>query len=185
MNLSNVSIVIIAAALVGCGAQGASQTDIGVPAASPHQQASERGQPARGDAFSGSYTGRASGGDGCSDGVSEYLVFQGRGKAAFLHRSRESGTLVTSYGPSMRCLYSGSVTLSETKDRNSTVTMTISGSASTSLAYAVTAGTGRFAKATGHGVFTITLGGLMRSSQRASPLCCQTYYDEWSGKLKF
>jgi hypothetical protein len=184
MKISKVPIAIIAAALVGCsGPQGVLQTNLDAPAAGPQQQTLERARPANGGAFSGSYTGRASGGDDCSG--SEYLTFQGTGNASFLHRSRESGTLMASYGSSTQCSYSGSATLTERKDPDSTVTMSITGNASTSLTYTVTSGTGRFAKARGHGVFSITVSGSMRPSLGASPLCCRHYYDEWSGKLKF
>jgi hypothetical protein len=186
MKISKVPTAIIAAALVGCsGPQGVLQTNIGVPAAGLQPQTLEPASPANGGAFSGSYTGRASGGDDCSYGVSEYLIFHGAGKASFLGRSKESGTLMASYGSSTQCSYSGSATLTERKDPDSTVTMSITGNASTSLTYTVTSGTGRFAKARGHGVFSITVSGSMRPSLGASPLCCRHYYDEWSGKLKF
>lgn len=180
MKISSAIIAIATAALAGCGGP---RSNVGIPAPSAQQQAFEAARPANGGTFNGRYSGRAGGGDYCSHGVSEYLVFEGRGKASFLHQSRESGTIIASYGPP--CEYSGSATLSERKGSTSTVTMSITGNSPSLLTYTVSSGTGRFAKATGHGVFTIKLGGLRRFSQRGSPLCCQTYSDQWSGKLNF
>lgn len=130
--------------------------------------------PLNGGAFSASYAGKMTSSGYCArGGNNQDLMFKGKGKASFLHGSKEHGTIEVGYGPSMLCSsYAGSFTLTDSKHPTATVVMSISGNDIDALTFTVAGGTGRFAKAKGQGTLSINYSS-------------GVYSDQWSGKLSY
>ena len=136
--------------------------------------------PARGGAFSASYSGTYTFTPCVHGKINGAFGFSGAGSASFLRKSSEMGGLGSS---NLTCgSWSGSAVLSSTRHPDDTITVSLSGGdlghpPPCSLGhcnFSVTAGTGRFAHATGSGTMHMSL-------NRGS----NTYSDTWSGTLQF
>jgi hypothetical protein len=170
------SVCAVAILLAGCG--GSFNTPSTVTAAMPE---TARTSPASGGAFSGGYSGSFS--FTICHGLKSKGVFRfsGTGLVSFLGPSRESGRLHShQYARPYDCTpWSGSVTLTSSKDPSNSISMSLKERIPTPnpcqpYPYKVTSGTGKFANATGSGTVELICRG-MRG----------TYSDQWSGTISF
>lgn len=182
LNLSRcaVGVCVAAVSLGACGSQGL----IGAPGRNTTLVTAPITRAAGGGAFSGGYSGKH-GFQRCIyvAGPKEGLFgYTGKGTVSFLGPSSESGQLV-SENVSHQCLpWSGTATLTSSKNSKNSILVQLSGGSYSepcghSFLYTVTGGTGKFVGATGAGTVSFSCApGHHRRSQ-------STYTDQWLGTL--
>jgi hypothetical protein len=131
----------------------------------------------RGGTFTASYSGRFSFQDCDPEGQNGDVDFNGKGKASFLFRSRESVSVQTRWVEihGGGCWWLGGVaTLVSRRNPLNTITLNVSGPdpCAVRLRWTVSKGTGKFKNASGKGWVTFTCGS-------------RTYTDSWTGTLNY
>lgn len=135
---------------------------------------------ARGGSFSASYSGTYYD-SGCWKGAGEYTNFTGMGKASFLFRSSESGSVAAPFHylrGGVCSPWTGAATIMSKRNTQNSITLNLSGGhgpcyPNSKLNWTVSKGTGRFHHATGSGTVTFMCGDKW------------AYSDQWSGTLYF
>lgn len=165
------AVAIAAAVLTGCGGSqsGVPLTNAGMP--------SELGQPAKGGMFNGAYSGTRKTTGSCAKTGYEAISYSGKGTASFLGPSSESGGIKIYGGGGLgQCKFTGgSFTLTSSKHPTDKISLSVSppNIMGNPVTYTITGGSGRFAKATGSGTWSL-------ANRRHD-----TYSDKWSGSISF
>jgi len=171
-------VAIATAVLAGCGGSHnmVPQTDVSLPSMTPQQQTIQLAEPlTSGKVFDASYSGRVTTKDKRKSCPT--TTIEGDGDASFLHQSSEYTTIswvrvLSGCFPAPGATF----TLTSVSHPEDSILLKVPGMfiSGGTFNYKVAGGTGRFAKARGHGtlVFTVYQGYM-------------TYSDKWTGTIRF